>query len=80
VGEPCVAPDRTGMYLYGYYSDRSRAAGQGVQIALARAPLPPEPGRWRKFREGAFSEPGIGGQDTPLVSARALDQADALMP
>lgn len=80
VGEPCVAPDRTGKYVFGYYTDHSRVGGRGVQICMARAPLPPVDGAWRKLREGAFAEPGLAGADTPVVSARHLDQADAMMP
>jgi hypothetical protein len=80
LGEPCLAPDRSGKYLYCYYTDHSRAAGRGVQIALARAGLPLAPGRWLKFRDGEFREPGLGGVDTTLISAWELGQSDALMP
>lgn len=57
---------------------------RGVQVFLARATLGSEPadaalapGRWRRYFEGAFSEPGIGGEESPVLSGRALDESNA---
>jgi hypothetical protein len=82
-GLPGAVEDPGGRYLYLYYTDQSMAERQGTQICLARADLnegPPLPGNWKKFYKGAFTEPGIGGQETPVVSVYALDQAHALYP
>lgn len=80
-GEPCVIVDRDRRFLLAYYVDHSRWGGRGVQICLARSPLVEggRPGTWLKYYDGAFSEPGLGGKDTPIVSAKALG-ADALFP
>ena len=33
------------------------------------------PGSWQKYFEGRFGEPGLGGRETPVVSAHHLDEA-----
>src|SRR5208283_3844576 len=43
----------------------------------AGAPLP---GTWRKYYKGDFSEPGIGGLDTEVMSADGMDNANAVFP
>ena len=80
-GEVCVLPDKSGQYLYAYYTDHSRIGGRGVQICMARSLLADhgKPGSWRKFCEGSFSQPGLGGQDTPVISAKDME-ADAIFP
>jgi len=80
-GEPCVTVSADGRQLYVYYSDHSRVAGRGVQICLARCPLQAATAidRWRKYGDGGFDQPGLGGQDTPVLSGQA-GQADALFP
>ncbi len=88
VSEACVVPDKTGRYLYLYYTEYSRSdldksVGRAVDICLARADLqagPPIPGMFKKFRNGAFSEDGLGGADSPVYSARDMDGADASSP
>ena len=80
-GEPSVVIDRDGQYLLAYYVEHSRSDGRGVQICLARSRLAgrEQPGTWRKYHEGRFESPGLGGPDTPVVSARAQG-ADAIFP
>ena len=81
-GELCVVAERDGCHLYMYYADHSRVGGRGVQICLARAPIEggaPAPGTWKKYHQGAFGEDGLGGQDTPVVSAGGIP-ADATFP
>jgi hypothetical protein len=67
--------------LLAYYVEHSRTDGRGVQICLARSRLDDRgrPGTWRKYHEGRFESPGLGGPDTPVVSARAQG-ADAIFP
>jgi len=84
-GEITVVAGRDGKHLLAYYTEHSRMANRGVQICLARADIsdartPPGPGRWHKYRKGRFGPPGIGGLDTPVVSAAGLDDADAAFP
>jgi hypothetical protein len=82
-GLPGLAPDPGGRYLYLYYTDQSFTAGRGTQICMARADLaqgPPLPGRWRKYWAGEFSEPGLGGRESPVLSVDALDEAHAMYP
>jgi hypothetical protein len=51
-----------------------------VQICLSRSSVAERgaPGTWTKYYAGAFSEPGIGGKETPVMVARPA--ADALFP
>jgi hypothetical protein len=81
VGECCVVPDHDGRYLYCYYTEHSRTGGRGVQTCLARSPVEAagRPGSWTKFHDGAFSEPGLGGRETPVVSEPG-NVANAVMP
>src|SRR5439155_8393096 len=75
--------DPAGRYAFVYYSDLSMQEGRGMQICMARADLtdgPPLPGRWKKYYKGEFGEPGIGGNETPVLSVLAMDDAHALYP
>jgi hypothetical protein len=79
-GEPSLTPDQGHRFLYCYYTDHSRESNRGVQICLARSPIEDKgaPGTWTKYYEGAFSEPGMGGKDVPVMAAHPA--ADALFP
>jgi hypothetical protein len=52
-------------------------AGRGVQICAARATRESGgmPGAWRKFYQDDFSEAGLGGQDTPVISGAPHGEA-----
>lgn len=81
--EPGMVVDKNKRWLYAYYTELSRQDGRGVQICMARADLTkgtPGPGMWTKFYNGSFSEPGLGGRDTPIISALKWDQAETLFP
>ncbi len=80
VGVPGFVLDPRGEYLYALYSDFSAAEGRGVQTCIARSRVrdgPPLPGTWEKYYQGAFSEPGIAGRESAVVSAFHLDEASA---
>jgi hypothetical protein len=81
LGEPCLVAGPEGKYLYLYYSSHERIGGRGVQICLARCRLEDaaKPGAWSKYFDGGFSEPGLGGRDTPVMTSGA-EQTDALFP
>ena len=82
-GEVSVVVSRDGKHLFAYYTEHSRMENRGVQICLARADIsggPPLPGGWRKYRHGRFDQPGVGGLDTPVLSAAHMDNADAAFP
>lgn len=82
-GLPGAVNDSAGRYAYVYYTDMSPDDGHGVQVCMARADLnhgPPLPGRWKKYYQGEFSEPGIDGKNTPVLSAVAIDEGQALYP
>jgi hypothetical protein len=80
-GDFCVVADADHRHLHAYYCDHSRIDHRGVQICLARCPLNDAgtTGHWRKYYGGGFDEPGLGGKETPVVSASAM-HADALFP
>ena len=74
-GEPGVVAEKGGRYLFLYYSDHSRVQGRGIQICMARTDLeegPPVPGLWRKYHDGEFTEPGLGGKDTVVISGKRI--------
>ncbi len=80
-GETCILTDRQQRYLYAYYSDHSRVNNRGVQICLARCRITDAAttDHWTKYHNGEFEQPGLGGKDTPVISAQAM-QADAIFP
>jgi hypothetical protein len=85
LGEVCTAVNKEGTHLYAYYTEHSRVGGRGVQIGLARAPIadrdrPPVAGAWFKYCTDGFGQPGLGGLDTPVLSAAGMDGADAAFP
>lgn len=81
VGEPWVLAEPVGKFFYAYYTSHERVNGRGVQICLARCPVDSaaNPASWMKYHAGGFAEPGLGGQDTPVVTSGQRG-ADALFP
>jgi hypothetical protein len=82
-GLPGAVNDPTGRYAFVYYSDLSMQDNRGVQVCMARADLnegPPLPGRWKKYYKGEFSEPGISGNESPVLSVLSIDEGHALYP
>ena len=81
VGEPCVFAEPKGEFLYAYYTSHERVDGRGVQICMARCPTADalQPGAWIKYYANGFTEPGLGGKDTPVVTS-GQPGADALFP
>ena len=70
-GAPCCIKSKDGKYLYVYYGDASRVDWRGVQIFMARADIsssPPLPEHFYKYYNGSFSQPGIGGLDSPVIT------------
>ncbi len=96
VGMCGAVVDKTGRYVYLYYTENSRVGAgdvpRGVAICLARASLRdleqwsmivPQPDLFKKYYNGGFTQPGIGGYDTQVVSAatiNALGQAEVSVP
>ncbi|MCX7826873.1 MAG: hypothetical protein N2689_15140 [Verrucomicrobiae bacterium] len=81
VGEPWVLAEPRGEFLYAYYTSHERVDGRGVQICMARCPVADatRADAWKKFHAGGFTEPGLGGKDTPVFTS-GLSQADAVFP
>jgi hypothetical protein len=82
-GEPDDLMEQSGKYLYTYYTDHSREGGRGVQICMARSDISagaPLPGTWSKYYDGGFTEAGLGGRDTPVMSGLGIDGSDAMEP
>ncbi len=71
VGVPSVCPSADGKFLMCWYAEWSNRVKRGVQICVARSPIDSAglPGSWKKYYQGGFSEPGIGGHETPVVAA-----------
>lgn len=73
-GEPSACVDHTGEWLYLYYTDHSRRdpltrKERGVVTCMARCKVSNagRPGKWEKYYNGAFSEPGLGGRDAEVA-------------
>ena len=81
VGEPWVFAEPKGEFLFAFYTSHERVGGRGVQICMARCPMADamQPDAWKKFHEAGFTEAGIGGKDTPVVTS-GQQNADALCP
>jgi hypothetical protein len=83
VGEPSLALDRSGKWLYVYYTDHSRVSTAGVNIAMARASTDIRESsaiRFSKYHQGAFSEAGLGGAETPIILLSSGPTTEALLP
>ena len=81
VGEPWVFAEPKGEFLFAYYTPHERVDGRGVQICMARCPMADamKPDAWKKYHEDGFTEAGLGGKDTPVVTS-GQQAADALFP
>jgi len=80
-GEPGAVLTKDGKYLYIYYTEHSRQDNRGVQICMARIPVDNfSLDNCKKYYNGEFSEPSISGKDTPVVSAKHMDDAEASFP
>lgn len=57
-------------YIYLFYLDIAPPHTRPDLIHVARAPVASDgtPGSWQKFYDGDFSQPGLGGQSTPVVN------------
>lgn len=78
VGDASVCIDHTGQWLHIYYTEHSRrnpATGKGRSVitCMARANVKEggRPGSWKKFYNGSFSEPGLGGKDSEVANCWA---------
>lgn len=71
VGYPSVVISPDGRYYYLYYMDwwNTDSALGADEIHLARALISDDglPGSWSKYYNGAFSQPGLGGNSTPVI-------------
>lgn len=81
-GDFTVIADRENKYLYCYTSTYHKdVAEQGVSVARMRYEDRDAPaGKVLKWREGAWTEPGLGGHVTPVLAVRTdwhKPQADA---
>ncbi len=75
VGEPWLLAAPGGRFLYCYYDSHESIGGRGVTICMARCAVADamKPDAWRKWFDGGFTEPGLGGRDTPVVTSGARD-------
>jgi hypothetical protein len=54
-------------YVYAYCSHNGAHAWEGGYVFLARAPASdPGLGKWKKYFNGSWSEPGVGGKSSPI--------------
>lgn len=68
-GDFCVVADRSTRYFYFFISTYGSTEEQGVAVARMEAAHRDAPaGRVWKWRDGKWSEPGIGGKVTPIFA------------
>jgi hypothetical protein len=82
-GEPSLVLDPSGDWLYAYYTEHSRATTVGVYISMARASTEihdPSSIEFFKYHDGEFSEPGLGGSDSPIIQLTTGPTTEALLP
>ncbi|MFD7321715.1 RICIN domain-containing protein [Streptomyces sp. NPDC059875] len=75
-GDPRLFVDTASGYFYVYYGSRIVEKGGGWKAFhghVARAPISGKmaPGSWRKWYDGAWSEPGVGGRESNMVPVGA---------
>ncbi len=75
-GDPRLFVDNASGYFYVYYASRTIAkpgveGGQSWLQHVARAPISEKmaPSSWSKWYDGAWSEPGVGGQESNIIPA-----------
>jgi hypothetical protein len=75
-GDPRLFVDTASGYFYVYYGSRIIPKGgvggsNGGLAHVARAPISGKmaPGTWQKWYDGAWTQPGIGGQESNMVPA-----------
>lgn len=65
-------------YLYVYYTDHAKTGERGLAVARAESAdviISAQQGNlseWKKYYNGHFSEPGLGGNFTPLLQSQEL--------
>ncbi|QTE02790.1 hypothetical protein S1361_35990 [Streptomyces cyanogenus] len=75
-GDQRLFVDAASGYLYVYYGSRivdKRGGWKAFHAHVARAPIAAKmaPGSWRKWYDGAWSQPGTGGQESNIVPVDA---------
>jgi NPCBM/NEW2 domain len=80
VADPSVCIAADSRYLLCMYYDLSNRLKRGTPICIARAPVNSggAPGSWSKYYQGSFSEPGLGGHETPVITG--WPRADTISP
>ncbi|MFJ3583173.1 RICIN domain-containing protein [Streptomyces sp. NPDC090127] len=71
-GDPRLFVDTASGYFYVFYGSRIVEKGGGwkaFHAHVARAPISGKmaPGSWRKWYDGAWTEPGVGGRESNMV-------------
>ncbi|POX47385.1 hypothetical protein C3489_29710 [Streptomyces sp. Ru71] len=75
-GDPRLYVDAASGYFYVFYGSRIVDKGgswRTFHAHVARAPIAGKmaPGSWRKWYDGAWSEPGVGGRESNMVPVDA---------
>ena len=82
-GLPGAVANPAGDFLFVYYTNLSVEKGLFQNICVARSDLragPPLPGNWKKYYNGDFTEPGIGGNETSILDVSSIAPASAVYP
>jgi hypothetical protein len=82
IGDATIIKDADGRFYFAYFSDLTHRANRGVVIGMARCPVDSgaAPGSWKKFHEGNFNEPGLGGREYPVVLPPSSFPSDVFAP
>jgi hypothetical protein len=72
-GNPSVVLSRDGKYYYLYFTEWVSTRPDSISLARAAVSSDGAPGAWYKYKNGAFTQPGLGGTSDPVLSP--LDQS-----
>ncbi|MEU3689985.1 RICIN domain-containing protein [Streptomyces narbonensis] len=77
-GDQRLFVDTASGYFYAFYGSRIVEKGGGwkaFHAHVARAPISGKmaPGSWRKWYDGAWTEPGVGGRESNMTPVTASD-------
>lgn len=83
IGDATWIEDASGMHYFAYFTDLTRKPTHPYAcIGMARCSIDSggKPGSWKKYYNGRFEEPGLGGLESPVVKPPSAFPSDVFAP
>jgi len=83
LGDATIIEEASGEYYYAYFTDLTRKpTNPAATIGMARCTVASggARGAWKKFHNGRFEEPGLGGIESPVVRPLSAFPCDVFAP